>query len=120
MNFDGKPTYYVYIMSNNAGITYIGMTNNIFRRVEEHKAERFRGLSQRNKTHKLVYYEEHQYIHDAIYREKQIKTWRKEKKRDLITFLNPRWKDLSADWYEDASQHPPDPRHEEFLVGLRR
>jgi putative endonuclease len=120
MNFDGKPTYYVYIMSNNAGITYIGVTNNISRRVEEHKTGKLLGFTKRNRTHKLVYYEEHQYVHDAIYREKQIKTWRKEKKRDLITFLNPKWKDLSAEWLDEASHHSPTPRHEEFLVGLRR
>jgi putative endonuclease len=95
------PIYYVYIMSNNAGITYIGVTNNIIRRVGEHKTGKFPGFSKRNKTHKLVYYEEHQYINDAIYREKQIKTWRKEKKRDLITFLNPRWVDLSLGLFEE-------------------
>ena len=102
MTFAGDPpTYYVYIMSNNAGITYIGVTNNIARRVEEHKTGKFPGFSKRYKTHKLVYYEEHQYINDAIYREKQIKTWRQQKKRDLITFLNPKWEDLSKGLYED-------------------
>ncbi len=91
--------YYVYIMSNNAGITYVGVTNDIFRRVEEHKASKIRGFSATNKTHKLVYYEEFQYIENAIFREKQIKSWRREKKRTLIRSSNPKWKDLSLDWY---------------------
>lgn len=96
-----KPTYYVYIMSNRAGITYIGITNNILRRVAEHKTGKYPGFSKKHHTHRLVYYEEHQYVNDAIYREKQIKTWRKEKKRDLITFLNPKWADLSAEFFEN-------------------
>ena len=92
------PTYYVYIVANNSGITYIGFTNNILRRVEEHKSGKHPGFSKRYKTIKLVYYEEHQYVYDAIYREKQIKTWRKEKKRNLIKSQNPKWKDLSEAW----------------------
>ena len=98
---DDLPTYYVYIMSNSAGITYIGVTNNIIRRVEEHKNRQVPGFSRKHKTHRLVYYEEHQYINDAIYREKQIKTWRRSKKRDLIRFLNPKWEDLSQGWFEE-------------------
>jgi putative endonuclease len=97
-----KPTYYVYIVSNPAGITYIGVTNDIFRRMQEHKSEALPGFSRTNKTNKLVYYEEFQYINDAIEREKQIKTWRKEKKRNLIKSVNPKWKDLSEDWFEPA------------------
>ena len=99
------PTYYVYIVANNSGITYIGFTNNILRRVEEHKSGKHPGFSKRYKTIKLVYYEEHQYVYDAIYREKQIKTWRKEKKRNLIKNQNPKWKDLSEAWFGD--EQPP-------------
>jgi len=99
------PTYYVYIVANNSGITYIGFTNNILRRVEEHKSGKHPGFSKRYKTIKFVYYEEHQYVYDAIYREKQIKTWRKEKKRNLIKNQNPKWKDLSEAWFGD--EQPP-------------
>lgn len=95
--------YYVYIMSNSTGTTYTGVTNNIVRRVEEHKTRKFPGFTKKYKINRLVYYEEHQYINDAIYREKQIKGFRREKKRDLITFLNPKWEDLSAGWFEQAS-----------------
>jgi putative endonuclease len=94
--------YYVYIMSNNAGITYVGVTNDLYRRVEEHKAGKIRGFSATNKTHKLVYHEEFQYIEDAIFREKQIKSWRREKKRALIRSFNPKWEDLSLGWFPNA------------------
>ncbi len=94
--------YYVYIMSNNAGITYVGVTNDLFRRIEEHKAGKIHGFSSTNKTYKLVYYEEFQYIEDAIFREKQIKSWRRDKKRALIRASNPKWKDLSQGWYSNA------------------
>ncbi len=98
--YDQNP-FYVYIMSNNSGITYIGVTNDIARRVEEHKTGIHPGFSRKYKTHKLVHYEEYQYVEDAIAREKQIKGWRKEKKRALITTSNPTWSDLSDGWYED-------------------
>jgi putative endonuclease len=98
--------YYVYIMSNNAGITYIGVTNDLFRRVNEHKTGALPGFTRKHKTHKLVYYEEFQYIEDAIFREKQIKAYSKEKKRNLIKSINPKWMDLSVDWYVDEDSLP--------------
>jgi putative endonuclease len=85
-------------MSNLAGITYVGVTNDIYRRVQEHKSGRIPGFATANKTRKLVYYEEFQYVDEAIAREKQIKSWRKEKKRTLIKTLNPKWADLSKGW----------------------
>lgn len=93
-------TFYVYIMFNPAGITYVGMTNDIVRRVSEHKRGALPGFARKHGTKKLVYYEEFQYVEDAIPREKQIKSWRKAKKRALIRELNPKWDDLSAGWFE--------------------
>lgn len=93
-----KRTYYVYIMSNKAGITYIGMTNDLERRVAEHKTGKWPGFSREHETYRPVYYEEFQYVLEAIAREKQIKSWRKEKKRALIREFNPKWQDLGADW----------------------
>lgn len=90
-----KLAFYVYIMSNDSGITYVGVTNDIYRRVQEHKNGATKGFSSKYKTYKLVYYEEFQYVEEAITREKQIKTWRKEKKRGLIKGVNPKWDDLS-------------------------
>lgn len=94
-------TFYVYIMSNPAGITYVGMTNDIYRRVGEHKRGTLPGFSRKYETKKLVYYEEFQYVEDAIKREKQIKGWRREKKRALLRELNPKWDDLSDQWFEN-------------------
>lgn len=94
-------SYFVYVMSNTSGITYVGMTNDIHRRVREHKDGAFDGFSKRFETKNLVYLEEYEDVYDAIYREKQIKTWRKEKKRNLIKSTNPRWLDLSDGWYDD-------------------
>ena len=94
--------YYVYIMSNNAGIIYVGMSNDLARRVKEHKGGIGSVFSLQNHTHKLVYYEEFQYVEDAINREKQIKSWRKQKKRALIREQNPRWGDLSQGWFEES------------------
>lgn len=93
--------FYVYIMSNPAGITYIDMTNDIARRVSEHKRAALPGFARKHGTKKLVHYEEFQYVEDAIAREKQIKSWRKEKKRTLIREFNPMWDDLSAGWFEE-------------------
>jgi putative endonuclease len=94
-------SFYVYIMANPAGITYVGMTNDILRRVSEHKRGVLAGFTRTHGTKKLAYYEEFQYVEDAIAREKQIKGWRKEKKRALIQEFNPRWDDLSVGWFEE-------------------
>lgn len=93
-------TFFVYIMSNKAGITYVGVTNDIFRRVEEHKRGVLPGFSRREKTYRLVYYEEFAYVEDAILREKQIKLAQGEK-RKLIVSANPKWEDLSEAWFMD-------------------
>jgi len=93
--------FYVYIMSNRAGITYVGVTNDLARRVAEHKAGTLPGFSAKEGTRKLVYYEEFQYVEEAVAREKQIKSWRRKKKRALIRSSNPKWKDLSEGWFED-------------------
>jgi len=93
--------FYVYLTSSSAGITYVGVTNDLARRVAEHKAGTLPGFSTKEGTHKLVYYEEFQYVEEAIAREKQIKSWRRKKKRALIRSSNPKWKDLSEGWFED-------------------
>lgn len=94
------PTFYVYIMSNATGTTYTGMTNDIQRRVWEHKKALNSGFAAKYKINRLVYYEEYTYVDDAIAREKQIKKWGTAKKKTLIESLNPKWKDLSMGWYE--------------------
>ena len=87
--------YYVYILSNSLNTTlYIGVTNNIVRRVYEHKNEFIDGFSKKYRTHKLVYYESTTDIESAIQREKQLKSWTRNKKQKLINAFNKDWIDL--------------------------
>jgi putative endonuclease len=101
--------FFVYILSNGSKTLYVGVTNNLERRVFEHKNEINEGFTKKYKIHKLVYFEEGNSILSAIDREKQIKRWRREKKIWLIESLNPEWRDLSKGWYEGR---PPNRRFE--------
>lgn len=74
---------------------YIGMTNDLERRIYEHKEGLVEGFSKKYKTTKLVYFEHTHDIHAAIAREKEIKKWRRGKKNKLVETLNPKWEDLS-------------------------
>ena len=96
--------YYTYIMSsyNNSAI-YVGVTNDLERRVAEHKSGSIPGFTQKYNCKKLVYYESFSDIDQAISREKQIKGWIRKKKDVLIDSLNPERKDLAADWRIDSS-----------------
>ena len=92
-------TYYVYIMSNTSDTTvYIGVTNDIERRVSEHKNGLIPGFTQKYNCTKLVYYETYSDINQAIEREKKLKKWRRKKKDWLISTLNPDKNDLSIDF----------------------
>ena len=89
--------YYVYIASSISKKIYIGVTNDLKRRIYEHKEEKTEGFTKKYKIKKLVYYEETNDIHCAIEREKQLKKWRREKKRKLIEKNNSQWRDLFDD-----------------------
>ena len=92
--------YYIYILTNKTdNVLYIGMTNDIHRRIKEHKSEMIDGFSKRYHTHKLVYFEEYTHSTESITREKQLKGYKRDKKIALINQLNPEWNDLSDDWY---------------------
>lgn len=96
--------YYVYILSNWTGdVLYTGVTNNLERRVWEHKNHRMPGFSDKYNIEKLVYFEQCPDVKDAIAREKQLKNWRRDKKLVLINKMNPEWNDLSDGWYKDPS-----------------
>lgn len=82
-------------MASNSGTLYIGMTNNLARRVKEHKEWNIEGFSKKYKCYKLVYFESTKYVHNAIEREKELKDWNRQKKEELIKTMNPSWKDLS-------------------------
>jgi putative endonuclease len=95
----GSRTYYVYIMANQSRTLYTGVTNNIQRRVWQHKSGDIEGFTHRYRIGTLVYIEPFGDVTAAIAREKQIKRWRREKKLKLIALDNPDWHDLSEGWY---------------------
>ena len=90
--------YYVYILANRTKTIYTGVTNNLQRRIFEHKHLMTKGFAYKYKLTKLVYYEVGRDIKVAISREKQIKGWLRKKKVALIESVNPEWKDLSEEW----------------------
>ncbi len=88
--------FYVYILTNKNNTTlYIGVTNDIERRIYEHRNELIEGFTKKYKTHKLVYIEHTNSVESAIQREKQLKGWSRAKKDILLSSQNPQWKDLS-------------------------
>ena len=88
-------TYFVYILaSKRNGTLYIGVTNDLIRRIYEHKEKSVKGFTQKYNVSMLVYYEEHGNIHSAIQREKQMKKWKRSWKIHLIEKYNLQWQDL--------------------------
>jgi len=97
--------FYVYIMqSSSRRALYIGMTNNLHKRVFQHKTHRFEGFTDDYNAVRLVYWESFDDVDKAINREKQLKRWRREKKLWLINKLNPQWEDLAIDWYKSPRE----------------
>lgn len=87
--------YYVYILTNkNNSVIYVGITNDLNRRLYEHKTEQIEGFTKKYHLHKLVYFEEYSNVKDAIEREKQLKHWVRNKKNSLIQEQNPNWDDF--------------------------
>ena len=87
--------FYIYILTSATGTLYIGITNDLARRIAEHKSGDVSGFSKKYSCNKLVYYEHCENVYAAIEREKQLKKWRREKKQNLIKTINPHWNDLS-------------------------
>ena len=93
--------YYVYIATNQRNtVLYTGVTNNLNRRIFDHKNKIIKGFTQKYNINKLVYFEGFDNIEEAIEREKQLKGGSRKRKEDLINSLNPNWKDL----YEDLEE----------------
>ena len=100
--------YYVYILSSKKnGTLYIGLTNNLLRRIYEHKNNIIEGFTKKYSVHNLVYYEKHNDINRAISREKQMKKWERQWKINLIRKSNPEWKDLYHDLVDQNGPPPP-------------
>jgi putative endonuclease len=92
--------YYVYIMTNKSRTLYTGVTNDLMRRVYEHKNKLIpNSFTSKYNIRFLVYYESTPTVHVALAREKQIKGWLRVKKIALIDSMNPEWKDLSEEWF---------------------
>ncbi len=94
------PQYYVYLLANRSRMLYVGVTNDLRRRLFEHRRKLLPGYTQKYNLTQLVYYETTPNISAAIQREKQIKGWRREKKLALVSGANPAWRDLAEDWRE--------------------
>ena len=106
--------YYVYILSSRSRNLYTGVTNNLARRVSEHRQGLIPGFTHRYRIHRLVYFEPFVDVRAAISREKQIKKWRREKRVSLIEAGNRTWDDLAAGWFRlmgksKAEQRKADP-----------
>jgi putative endonuclease len=94
-----QKNYYVYLLSNwNNKVLYIGVTNDLERRIHEHRHKLVLGFTEKYNVNKLVYYEQTSDVISAISREKELKKWRREKKNALVNGVNPGWRDLSLDW----------------------
>jgi len=89
-------SYYVYFLTNwNHNVMYVGVTNDLQRRIYEHKNKLVKGFAEKYNVNKLVYFEQTDDVIAAISREKQLKKFRREKKNALVISVNPLWKDLS-------------------------
>ena len=90
--------YHVYILTNEARtVLYTGMTNDLARRIDQHRSGQVPGFTKRYRVDRLVYHESFADVLEAIAREKQIKGGSRKKKEDLVNGLNPEWKDLSVE-----------------------
>jgi putative endonuclease len=94
-------TFYVYMMTNRSRVVlYTGITNSLERRCWFHQHENPKSFTRSYNVNRLVYYEQFNDVRSAIAREKQIKGWRREKKDELVRKLNPKWKDLSKELFQ--------------------
>jgi putative endonuclease len=95
-------SYYVYILASPSGVLYTGVTNDIQRRVHQHRLKMIPGFTKKYNVTKLVYFEVFGEIREAIAREKQVKAWSRRKRVALIESRNPRWLDLTTGWFPDS------------------
>ena len=95
--------FYVYLLASKSRRLYVGVTNDLERRLFEHKSKVVEGFTKKYNIDRLVYFEQTTDVLSAIAREKQIKSWRRSKKIALIETMNPTWEDLSTEWYKTDS-----------------
>jgi len=109
--------FYVYILFNQSRTLYIGVTNDLIRRMYEHRQKLVRGFTAKYNITQLAYYEGYPNAMSAIEREKQLKGWKRERKIALIEAENPRWKDLNLSLREQLPQAPPSLRETNCVAG---
>jgi putative endonuclease len=93
--------YHVYILASHSRVLYVGITNDLQRRMAEHRSGAIPGFTRRYHVKALVYYDATADVMSAIVREKQLKRWPRRRKVRLIEAGNPEWRDLSADWFRE-------------------
>ena len=93
-------SYFTYIMASRSHTLYVGVTGNLLKRVFQHEWKEHEGFTARYNCDRLVWFERHQDVRNAIAREKELKGWRRSRKVALIESVNPAWVDLSRDWYD--------------------
>ncbi|HEX4953536.1 MAG TPA: GIY-YIG nuclease family protein [Thermoanaerobaculia bacterium] len=97
------PTFHVYILASRSRVLYIGVTNDLPRRLTQHREGQGGSFTRRYRVNRLVYAESYTYVNDAIAREKQLKGWTRQRKVALIEATNPGWLDLAEDSRPDPS-----------------
>jgi len=94
-----EKNYHVYLLSSRSHVLYTGITNDLMSRVSQHREGKVSSFTAQYRIHRLVYFETFHNVSAAIAREKQIKSWTREKRVELIQATNPTWLDLAADWF---------------------
>jgi putative endonuclease len=101
------PCYYVYILTSKSGVLYVGSTSNLVRRTYQHLHSLIPGFTSSYRVNRLVWWDSTPNARAAVAREREIKSWRREKKVRLIEANNPGWMDLSAGWFPDTGGQDP-------------
>ncbi len=101
------PCYYVYILASKSGVLYVGSTSDLARRMYQHIRCLIPGFTKSYRINRLVWWDATPNARAAVAREREIKSWRREKKVRLIESLNPGWLDLSAGWFPDTGGQDP-------------
>jgi putative endonuclease len=96
-------SYWVYILASRSRVLYVGVTNDLVRRVNEHRQSLIPGFTEKYRVSRLVYFEQFGDIRDAIAREKQLKGWVRARKLELIEGRNPTWADLAEHWFHQPT-----------------
>jgi putative endonuclease len=100
---------FIYILASHSRVLYTGITSDLRRRVYQHKHGLIPGFTRQYAVNRLVYFESTSHIRAAIERERQIKSWRREKKVRLVESVNAGWLDLSSDWFSETDDPGPSP-----------